>query len=84
MNKELKRLYKAKSALDTAIHLMEEKIRPYVDFDFFIDFQASDGFVIVANFHQRFHPDNAPLEYCLEAIAKYGRLSKEEYKMHSI
>jgi len=71
----LKKLIKAKQKYDLEIDTLYKKIQPYVEFDFFIMYQPSDGFVIVHNENSH----NAQLSRCVEIIEDKGKLSYDEY-----
>jgi len=71
----LKNLIKSKNKYDSEIDNIYKKLEFFVEFDFFIMYQPSDGFVIVhqENWH------NAPLLKCIGIIERYGSLSYDNY-----
>jgi hypothetical protein len=71
----LKNLIKSKNKYDSEIDNIYKKLEFFVEFDFFIMYQPSDGFVIV---HQE-NCHNAPLLKCIGIIERYGRLSYDNY-----
>jgi len=78
MSKQIKldALLEAQKNLEKEIALLQATIKPYVKFPFFIDHQASDGFVIV-------HEDtdeNGMLSPCIKHINENGKLTYEDYK----
>ena len=71
----LKKLIEAKQKYELEIDVLYKKIEKYVEFEFFIMYQPSDGFVIV-------HKDNslnARLSKCVEIIELKAKLSYEDY-----
>ena len=76
----LKKLVNAKKKYDDEIKEIYNKIKPLVEFDFFIMHQASDGFVIV---HQE-KTHNARLSVCIRIIEDKGKLNYEDYLLECI
>lgn len=71
----MKRLSTADEKYRAAIERVEAEIKDSVEFEFFIQWQPSDGFVMV-------HHDgayNAPLRECLFVIKEAGCLSEVDY-----
>jgi hypothetical protein len=71
----LKKLITAKQKYESEIDSYYKKIEQYVEFDFFIMYQPSDGFVIVHSENSH----NAPLSICVGIIEDKGKLSYEDY-----
>lgn len=78
MKKILNQLSKAQSNYKAAINKAEAEIEDKIDFDFYIMYQPSDGFVVVSD------DTNAPLADCLLIIKEKGRLSYEDYRANRI
>jgi len=68
-------LVKSKIKYDFELEALEKKLEKFIEFDFFVMYQPSDGFVIV----QKEDGDNAPLAKCIAIIEKHGCLSYDNY-----
>jgi hypothetical protein len=68
------RLHTAHSKYTSVIGDAESEISKYVDFDFSIAYQPSDGFVIVDEYS-----NNAPLSSCIGLIEETGSLLYKDY-----
>ncbi len=71
----LKKLIKSREKYEFEIDAIYKKIKMYVEFDFFVMYQPSDGFVIV-------HVDdahNAPLSRCIGIIEDKAKLTFKDY-----
>jgi len=69
MNRDIKKINNARLAYINTIECLESKIRDNVQFDFFVLYQESSGFVICHNAY------NASLLECLKEIKKNGILT---------
>jgi hypothetical protein len=74
------KLVEAQMNLNAEIESIETLLKKYIKFDFFVMYQASDGFVIV---NER-TTENAVLRWCIEHINKHGKLSYDDYKKYSV
>jgi hypothetical protein len=80
LNVSLKKLEVIKQKYDLEIKSIENKLKPFVDFDFFIMYQPSDGFVVV---HEEI-AHNAPLGSCVDIIKRNGKLGYEDYLIECV
>lgn len=72
--KAVKRLYDARSKYDDVIGAIESQLHNYIDFDFSITYQSSDGFVLVSG------DSSATLESCIDVILQSGLLTENVFK----
>jgi len=75
-----KALHKAHGKYQSAIGDLENKLSDYIDFDFSIFYQPSDGFVIV----KIDTAHNARLDSCISEIESKGKLTVYDYLNLSI
>lgn len=75
MKLNLSKLATAKRKYDSEIEKITEQIKPFVKFNFFIDFQPSDGCHVIVNDDTQ----NAPLKDCISVINKKGELTEDDY-----
>ena len=75
-----KAIQKALGKYDDAVGDLEYKLSEYIDFDFSVMYQPSDGFVIV----KIDTAHNAPLSKCISVIESKGKLTVEDYLNLSI
>ena len=71
----LKKLVKAKQTYEKEIDNVYEKLKPFVEFDFFVMNQQGDGFVIV----DKENSHNARLSRCILVIERDGVLNYDNY-----
>lgn len=72
---EVEKLEAARSKYNGVIGTLEAKIRYRVEFDFSIDYQPSDGFVLL-------HVEGAnvaPLDLCLKVINEMKKLNETDF-----
>lgn len=81
MKSVLKSLQKSHDTYTLQLNKATDFIRSKAEFDCFIFFQPSDGFVIGVDIDNGM---NAPLDKCLEIIEKKGILSLEDFLQQSI
>lgn len=74
IKKALKEMEAAFLNYNNALNYLAALLVTKVDFEFTIQDQPADGFVIVDR-----DTNNAPLDICLEIIRKKGKLSVEDY-----
>lgn len=75
-----KKLLTARSKYENEIQNLERELSDFIDFDFSIFHQASDGLVIL----RADTIENTPLDVCISIINEKGMLSYEDYKKNSI
>lgn len=78
-----KALHKAHGKYQSEIGNIEQKLTGYIDFDFGVLYQPSDGFVIYAEV-SKYGASNAPLDSCLKIIADKGKLTEQDYLSNCI
>jgi len=74
----ISKLMAAKSKYDKEIAALEDRLSPFIEFDFFIIWQQGDGFVIVSD------DVNSSLEKCIEIIQKEEKLTFNDFLENSI
>ena len=75
MKIKISKLINAKSKYDSELGDVESQLSKFIDFDFSVFYQPSDGFVILAVETCQ----NAPLSVCIEIINEKGRLTYSDY-----
>jgi hypothetical protein len=75
MKRLINKLAKAKGQYDAAIGELEASVKDKIGFDFSIDYQPSDGFVVL-NYETS---SLAPLDFCIDKINKKGFLSEDDH-----
>ena len=76
MNKLHDKLSKCINKTDEVKSLLENKLKEYIKFEFYIEYQMGDGLVIGDDEEQ----NNAPLSCCIDHINKHGKLTYKAYR----
>lgn len=76
INKEYIKLKKTYSDYQSQCRKFQNELSDKIEFDFYVDYQPSDGFVI--GHSEECH--NAPVFSCLNIIEKKGVLTYDDYK----
>ena len=63
-----------------AIDKLESELKNFIDFEFYVAYQPSDGFVIL---HEE-ESHNAPLYKCIDIIKEKGMLTYKDYLREAI
>lgn len=74
MKRQMNKLWNAQRKYDAEVRDVEKFIADKVEFDFYILYQESDGWVMLA-----LDARNAPMDTVLDVIKQKGVLTKEDY-----
>ncbi len=80
MKIKISKLINAKSKYDSELGEVERQLSKYIDFDFSVFYQPSDGFVLLAVESCQ----NAPLSVCIGIINEKGKLTYSDYSSVTI
>lgn len=80
IRKEYLNLIKFHQNYESQCEVLNKLLKDKIEFDFFVMYQHSDGFVIV---HQE-ENHNALLKNCLKIIEREGFLTFEDYRLECI
>jgi hypothetical protein len=80
INKLVRRVLKTRDDYKSAVERLEYELKDLVEFEFYVIYQPSDGFVILHE--EKAH--NAPLYKCIDIIKEKGMLTYKDYLREAI